>query len=93
MGRTLVIKLRETTYSALEQQAETKGLSASNLAAKSLERQYRSQSKIDLKSQAEARERFERHFGSVSLGRATGVDNESIDADLAREYADPHEPG
>jgi hypothetical protein len=26
-------------------------------------------------------------FGSVDLGHPTGADNESIDADLAREYA------
>jgi predicted DNA-binding antitoxin AbrB/MazE fold protein len=30
-------------------------------------------------------------FGSVDLGYPTGADNESIDADLAREYGDPHE--
>lgn len=30
-------------------------------------------------------------FGSVSLGYATGADNESIDADLARAYLDTHE--
>ncbi len=30
-------------------------------------------------------------FGSVDLGYPTGADNESIDADLAREYADTHE--
>lgn len=30
-------------------------------------------------------------FGSVSLGYATGANNESIDADLARAYADNHE--
>ncbi len=30
-------------------------------------------------------------FGSVSLGYATGADNESIDADLGREYMDTHE--
>lgn len=40
---------------------------------------------------AEARERFERRFGSVDLGLATGADNESIDADLAREYAAKHD--
>lgn len=39
----------------------------------------------------EARARFERHFGEVSLGFATGADNESIEADLAREYGCPHE--
>jgi AF2212-like protein len=30
-------------------------------------------------------------FGSVDLGHPIGIDNESLDADLAREYADPHE--
>lgn len=40
---------------------------------------------------AEARTRFEQHFGEVSLGYATGADNESIDADLAREYGSSHE--
>lgn len=30
-------------------------------------------------------------FGSVDLGHPTGTDNESIDADLAREYAATHE--
>lgn len=30
-------------------------------------------------------------FGSVSLGYATGADNESIDADLAKAYLDTHE--
>jgi hypothetical protein len=28
----------------------------------------------------------------VSLGHATGIDNEGIDADLAREYGNPHKP-
>ncbi|MCS6846212.1 MAG: hypothetical protein RMN52_00690 [Anaerolineae bacterium] len=37
-----------------------------------------------------AEERFERMFGTVSLGYATGVDNERIDADLAREYGSDH---
>ena len=30
-------------------------------------------------------------FGSVDLGPPIGIDNEQIDADLAREYADTHE--
>lgn len=38
-----------------------------------------------------ARERFERHFGEVDLGCATGTDNAQIDADIAREYANTHE--
>lgn len=43
----------------------------------------------DAEKQA-ARQRFERHFGEVDLGYATGVDNEQIDADLARAYAARH---
>jgi hypothetical protein len=39
----------------------------------------------------QAEERFARHIGSVGLGYPTGADNESIDADLAREYAATHE--
>ena len=30
-------------------------------------------------------------FGTASLGYATGLDNEQIDDDLAREYASTHE--
>lgn len=30
-------------------------------------------------------------FGSVDLGIPTGADNDSIDADLEREYASTHE--
>ncbi len=33
------------------------------------------------------------HAGAVDLGRPTGADNESIDADLAREYGSSHEDG
>jgi len=32
-------------------------------------------------------------MGAENLGYATGADNESIDADLAREYGSPHEEG
>ena len=30
-------------------------------------------------------------FGSLDLGQPVGIDNEGIDADLAREYSDTHE--
>lgn len=33
-----------------------------------------------------ARERFESHFGEINLGYSTGIDNERIDADIAKEY-------
>lgn len=42
--------------------------------------------RVDAEHRQEARERFRRHAGAVSLGRGTGADNESIDADLGREF-------
>ena len=36
----------------------------------------------------DARQRFRNHAGAVSLGYATGAENEAINADLARAYAD-----
>ncbi|MBI4639105.1 MAG: hypothetical protein HY731_00315 [Candidatus Tectomicrobia bacterium] len=39
----------------------------------------------------EARQRLLQHAGAASLGYPTGADNESIDADLAREYGSTHE--
>ena len=36
---------------------------------------------------------FEQLFGSWDSGDKNSADNERIDADLAREYANPHEPG
>jgi hypothetical protein len=40
---------------------------------------------------AKAMARLMRHAGAANLGHPTGVDNESIDADLAREYSSAHE--
>ena len=33
------------------------------------------------------------HAGAVDLGKPTGTDNESIDADLAHEYGSSHNDG
>jgi hypothetical protein len=33
------------------------------------------------------------NFGEIDLGFATDIDNESIDTDLAKEYASNHEEG
>jgi hypothetical protein len=46
---------------------------------------------LDLGAQEEARQRFRNHAGALKFGYATGVDNESIDADLARAYANEYQ--
>jgi len=45
----------------------------------------------DAEKQA-AHERFRRHAGIFDSGDPHFADNDRIDADLAREYADNHEP-
>lgn len=94
MSRTLSIELSETTYAALSHEAQVAGISPSDLAAAALDQKFvRLRDPEDEAERQAARERFERHIGAVDLSHATGADNDSIDADLARAYADAHEGG
>ena len=45
---------------------------------------------LSLEQQDQARQKFKSHAGAISLGYATGTDNEAIDADLAKAYADEY---
>jgi predicted transcriptional regulator len=98
MGRDLTIELSEAVYTALERHARAAAQSPAELAAEALEQRFaqsnRTRGRETPASEVEgkaARLRFERHFGAVNLGYATGVDNEAIDAELARTYADHNE--
>jgi hypothetical protein len=98
MSQTLILELSDELYTVIQRQAEAAGTSPAHWLAKTLERQYGSpqpwQSARVHRTAAEqqaARERFERHFGEVDRADAIGADNEQIDADLAKEYADSHE--
>lgn len=100
MSQALQIQLSEATYAELQRSARAAAKSPEELAASALEKQFGNASGSPFpdagtsKVQAqEARQRFERHFGAVRLGHATGADNEGIDADLARAYADRHGEG
>jgi hypothetical protein len=92
MTQVLRIEVSNPTFEAIRRQADADGTSPAVVAAGHLERQFGGAAPAEAEQQA-ARERFERHFGSLDLGRPTGADNESIDADLAREYANRHEDG
>jgi hypothetical protein len=91
MSQTLILELSDKVYAALQRQAEATGTSPDRLAAKSLELQFATEISVSEKEIQAARHRFERHFGAIDLGRATGADNESIDEDLAREAGENHE--
>ena len=98
MSQTLTLELSDEVYTVIRHHAETAGTSPAHWITTTLEQQYSrvrdwqiARAQRTEEEKQEARERFERHFGEVDLGYATGVDNEQIDADLAREYAATHE--
>ena len=98
MSQTLIVELSDDVYAEVTQRAVAAHTSPAQIIATSLEQYFHhsrsgqqwQQERSESELQA-ARARFERHFGAVDLGYATGIDNEGIDADLVREYADPHE--
>jgi hypothetical protein len=75
-----VLELPEPVYEALEQVARASGVSPADWVARQLPSV---QPAATPEERQAALERLLRH--TVSLGHPTGVDNESIDADLARE--------
>jgi len=92
MSQTLAIVVSDEAYRAIRHEARTVGTTTEQVAASSLEQLFRQ--RVDLRTpeeKAAARLRFEQHLGEIRSGRPTGADNESIDAELAREYADNHE--
>ena len=89
MSQVLTLELSDTDYAEIRQRAELAGVTITEWALASL-KEYKQITKSKLQSEAEkqaARQRFRHHAGSINLGYATGADNESIDADLAKAYA------
>ncbi|WP_238845715.1 hypothetical protein [Nostoc edaphicum] len=74
----------------MQQQAEDVGVYLAEFVATSIEQQYafvrRENSQPETEKEA-VRQRFRSHAGNINLGYATGVDNESIDADLVKAYS------
>jgi|SRR5665213_1778138 len=98
MSHPLTVELSDTAYAVLQLRAHAAAQSPAAVAATALEQHFGAPDGLGVTgrpaTEAEknaARERFENHFGEVNLGHATGADNESIDADLARAYADSRE--
>jgi len=93
MNQNLTLELSEQVFAAIQRQARAIGISPAQLAATLIERQFPQAFKL-LLDEAEknaARERFEHHFGTLEPGSFTDLNNESIDADLVKEYASTHE--
>ena len=93
MSQQLILELSDEVYADLQQNANAVGVSVAEWIVVLLGNQGSHVSKTlqSVVRQEEARQRFRNHAGTISLGYATGIDNESIDADLARAYATEYE--
>jgi hypothetical protein len=93
MSQILTLEISEQVFVAIQRQAAAIGIAPERLAARLIEQRFSQISELPV-AEADrevARARFERHFGALSLDNATSLDNESIDADLAREYMNTYE--
>jgi hypothetical protein len=92
MSQQLTLELTDEVYADLQQKANAVGLPITAWVVAVLSKQS-SAGDITLHSaeqQEEALPSFRSHAGAISLGYATGMNNESIDADLARVYTDEY---
>jgi hypothetical protein len=93
MTQTLTLELNDQFFAAIHQQAQSIGIPPENLAIKLLEQNFVNMFRlIPTDAEKELRiSKFECHFGVIDLGIDINLDNESIDADLAKEYASNNE--
>ncbi|MEL7225872.1 MAG: hypothetical protein AAF810_00400 [Cyanobacteria bacterium P01_D01_bin.36] len=88
MSQTLTLEISEQAFIAIKKEAEATGVAPAHLAALMLEQKVTNVSNsAENSSKSAAAKKFESHFGSLSIAQAMNVDNESIDTDLAMEYA------
>lgn len=90
MSTPLVLHLSDDDWAALCRAAAAAGTTPEGLAEEAIQGRLGTPAEAATPA-TDADDPFERLFGNVDLGYPTGSDNESIDADLAREYARDHE--
>jgi len=93
MSQHLTLELSDEVYADLQQKANSVGVSIAEWIVAVFNNQSNGVSEAlhSVAQQEEARQRFRNHAGAISLGHATGIDNENIDADLAKAYANEYE--
>ena len=75
--------LREVLVEVLDQRRDW----FTTVVAEAVDTVLRQQLQFDEAAKQQARQRFERHFGTLSADYAGSAENEQIDADLAQAYA------
>jgi hypothetical protein len=89
MPTELAIHLSEQAFSSLAAAAVAAGKTPAEQAAAVVENVYAG-GRPELRDAETANREFEQWFGSIDLGRPIGIENASLDADLAREYGSAH---
>jgi hypothetical protein len=92
MSQQLTLEISDEVYADLQRKANAVGISITEWIVTVLSRQGAVANKVilSLEQQDQARQKFKSHAGAISLGYATGTENEAIDADLAKAYADEY---
>lgn len=92
MSQQLTLEISDEVYAGLQRQANAVGLSIAEWIITVLNRQDALANRVilSLEQQEQARQQFRSYAGAISLGYATGTDNEAIDVDLAKVYADEY---
>jgi len=85
MSQILRLEVPDPLYKAIEGQAAAQGSDPAAVAVSALEQLFQ-RTAMPNRDTSDS-ESFEALFGAVDLGYPTGLDNEAIDADLAKEYA------
>jgi len=90
--RTLSFSVPDQLYGAFEEMAAREGRAVEAIAVEWLARhEQKPRPKLTEEENQAAWDRLLRHAGTFESGDPRSADNERIDADLAREYADNHE--
>jgi len=90
--RTITLEVPDELYRAFEHTAARDGRPVKAVAVEWLAAHEPKPSPTLTEDESQAAwERLLRHAGSVESGDPHSADNERIDADLAREYANDHE--
>ena len=92
MSQQLTLEISDEVYADLQRKASAVGISITDWIVTVLSRQggVASRVMLSVEQQEQARQKFKSHAGTISLGYATGIDNEAIDADLAKAYTDEY---
>jgi hypothetical protein len=92
MSKTVSFEIPDEIYELLQTVAGQMGLSTEEVALEWLARLApKPRPKLTEEERQAAWQRLQRHAGAVDSGDPHSADNDRIDADLIREYADPHE--